>query len=232
MNVGESGSMSYHRTVVVGTGGCHGAACLGFGVRLGTTSTILFFEHIEDFRLVTVRHQVVRGVDVLLTFLVVFPPLLVDELVSVLNFFWEDGHPVLEFLGIGGLIFREVKVNKAGKSMSVCSESNISSFVGHAIDDLFLQPSPFIPITNILFLICFYCVFVQDALSFLFIELLDCLLLLLLDLVLVLLLKLSDFCIMLLLECKVFLHHTVHVRLIHIHVNHFLSFFKCLVLIL
>lgn len=88
-------------------------------------------------------------VDVLETLLVVLTPLVVDMLVLLLNFDREDWASIYELLSVGGTIFGEVHIYKAGESVSVSSHSNISVLICSPIDNLFLEPFPLIPVASI-----------------------------------------------------------------------------------
>ena len=173
-----------------------------------------------------------RRVDVLLASLEVGPPLLIDTLVLLPDFHWEDGLPVDQFLGICRIIFREVHVNKASQGMSVRPDPDIPVLVCHPIDHLFLQTSLLVPFAGIVRLLGIDGVVVHDSVLLLSVEVLNCRLLLPFDHRLVIFIQLSDFPIIFFLELQVLLHHAVHVGRINIHVDHLLALLQCLVLVL
>ena len=181
--------------------------------------------------MVAVGHQVVRGVNVFQTFLVVGSPPVVDELVLLLDLDGVDGLPVDEFLGICCIVFREIHVDEAGEGMSVGSNSNVSMFVGHPVDNLFLESSTFISVALVVGGLGIEGVVVHDPLLFLGIEFCNFILLFLLNLIFVIFLELSYLFIMFFFEFQVLLHDTVHVIFINVHIDHFFAFFQGLILI-
>lgn len=172
-----------------------------------------------------------RGVYVFQTFLVVSPPSVVDELVLLFDLDGVDGLPVDKFLGIGRIVFGEVHVNKAGEGVSISSDSNVSMFVGHPVDNLFLESSIFISVTLVVGGLGFDGVVIHDPLPFLGIEFCNFVLLFLFDLIFVIFLELSNLFIMFFFEFKVLFHDTVHIIFINININNLFTLFQGLVFI-
>jgi hypothetical protein len=193
---------------------------------------VLVVDHLDDFRLVAVGQQVVRGVDVLQTLPVVGSSLVVNELILLLDLDREDRHAVDQLLSVRSVVFWEVHIHKAGQGVAVGTKPHHSVFVSVAIYDLFLHASPFVPRTNILTLLSVNGVTAQDASLLLSIELLNGGFLLLLNASLVLGLHFPDLRVMILLKGLVLLHDAVHVALIHINHDHLLTLFQGFILIL
>lgn len=164
--------------------------------------------------------------------MVVFPSLVVDVLVFVLDLDREYLHSVDELLGIGRVVFREVHVDEAGESVPVCTHPDDSVLVCVPVDDLLLESASFVPGAGVAAVLGVNGVAVEDPLSLCRVELLDCCLLLLLDACLVLSLKLPYFCVVTLLKLQVFLHDAVHVAVVYINNHHFLAFLQGLILVL
>lgn len=162
--------------------------------------SVLLVDHLENFGLVTVGQQIMRGVDVGEALLVVCSSLVIDVFILVGDFDGVDGHAVDQFLGIGSIVFGELHVNEAGEGMSVSSNSNHSVLVSVAIDDLLLQSSLFISGASVSRLLSINSVVAENPFSLLGVELFNRIFLLLLDLRLVIFLEGSDLGIVLLFE--------------------------------
>ena len=172
-----------------------------------------------------------RGVYVFQTFLVVGSSPVVDELVLLLDLDGVDRLPVDEFLGIGRIIFGEVHINEAGEGVSVGSDSDVSMFVGHPVDNLFLESSIFVSVAFVVGGLGIDGVVIYDPLSFLGIEFCNFVLLFLFDLIFVIFLQLSNLFIMLFFEFKILFHDTVHVIFININIDNLFTFFQGLIFI-
>jgi hypothetical protein len=140
-------------------------------------------------------------------------------------------HAVNQFLCVCSVVFGEIHIYEAGQSVAVGSHSHHSILVGVAVNDLLLQTSSFISWAGILTLLGVNGVSAKDPGLLLSIELFNRCLFFLLDPCLVLGLHFSDLGIVLFLEGLVFLHDTVHITLIHIHYNYFLTLFQCLIFV-
>ena len=132
-----------------------------------------------------------RWVYVLKTFFIVCSSPVINVLIFLFNFNREDLLSINQLLSISCIIFREVHVNKACKSMSICSNSYVSMLISHSIYNLFLKPSFLISVTFIIRSLSINCIIVHNSLSFLGVELSNSCFLFSLNLILIIFLQLS-----------------------------------------
>jgi hypothetical protein len=192
---------------------------------------VLVVDHGDDFGLVAVGQQIVRGVDIVKTLLVVGPALAVDVLVFLLDFDGEDWHPVYQFLSVGRIVFGEVHVHEASQRMPVSSHPHVSVLVSHPIDNLFLQSSFLVSIALIGRTLGVDGVSAHNAVLLLCIELSHRSLLFVFDTSLVVFFQFSDILIMFLFKPNILSHYSVHTLFIHIHIDHLFSLLQGLIFI-
>lgn len=228
-------SLPAHRqSTVVSQGRTEGASHLTNlllrNALLGFTVFVVY--HFDDFRLITVGEQIMRGIDVLKTLLIVLSSLIVNPFIFLLHLHWINRHSIDQLLSISCAIFREVHIHKASQGVSVSSQSYIPVLISHSKDHLLLKSLPLIPFTSKSRVLGIDCVVTHNSISFPGIKLLYSRLLLLLNSSMIIFFQFSDVIVMFLLKLQVFLHNTMHVRFIHIHINHFFSLLQGLIFIL
>ena len=99
---------------------------------------VFVVDHFDYFRLIAIREQIMRRINILKAFFIISSSLIIDSLVFFFYFNGKNLHSVNKFFCIGSIILWEIHINKTSQGMSISSDSYITILISMPINNLLL----------------------------------------------------------------------------------------------